>query len=146
MQKSQSLKNFSDETSLHGLKNTVDKPNRTRVYQIFWILLLLSCCVACISLLTVTIYNYFKYESVTSYTVTHTNTLDFPAVTICNRRIVKTSYLTFPILTQFYSFQADPNSTYFTNKTFQDLFHEELSKIKIQDIFVKFIVLPLRKL
>ena len=138
MQKSQSLKNFSEETSLHGLKNTVDKQNRTQVYQIFWILLLLTCCVACISLLTVTIYNYFKYESVTSYTLTYTHTLDFPAVTICNRKVLKRSYLTLPILTQFYSFQADPNSTYFTNKTFQDSFHQELNKIKIQDIFDEF--------
>ena len=135
MQASQSLKSFSQETSLHGLKNTVEKQNRTKVYQILWILLLLTCCVACISLLTVTIYNYFEYESVTSYTLTYTNTLNYPAVTICNRKILKVTYLEHPLLAQFFSFRADPNSTYFTNRTFQDLFHEELDQLYLEDIY-----------
>ena len=135
--KPQSLKDFSSDTSLHGLKNVMD-PDKKSFHRVVWLILFTISFSLCMGLLTVTVYNYFNYESVTSYTKRLTSSFNFPSVTICNRESFKTDFYQDELVKEYMSIQIQPSSPYHTNNTFRQWFNQRLQNVSTAEVMAKY--------
>ena len=81
---------FASETTLHGM-GIIAQPRNTLLRKIMWILIILTMTGLCVSVVFESVQTYLKYESVTSMSTVANQTLDLPAITICNMNFMKAS-------------------------------------------------------
>ena len=85
------LRNFAEETTLHGLRYIVF--SSTKIRQMIWLLLLVAAAATYLVMVKQSVVKYFSHPVSTEYmeVTPEDGKLTFPAVTICNlNRFVKT--------------------------------------------------------
>ena len=80
---------FAD-TTLHGL-NHACLAGVTKVRRGLWLLLLLAMTACYLTLTVYSVQRYYKYESATSFSRKSVDSLDFPAVSVCDINLVPKS-------------------------------------------------------
>ncbi|XP_071847450.1 acid-sensing ion channel 1C-like [Apostichopus japonicus] len=86
------IKTFGEHTSLHGFRFFWGE-NSSRLRRIIWIifLLIVYCFLGCALIDSVA--KFFKFPVSTVISVTHHPNMTFPAVTICNHNVIRSSYV-----------------------------------------------------
>ncbi|XP_078588046.1 acid-sensing ion channel 1C-like [Branchiostoma floridae x Branchiostoma japonicum] len=92
-------KEFADNTTLHGLNRIVIAPSN--YFRVMWVLTILASYSGFTYMLSSMIMDYFSYDTITDTKLKFTDSLPFPAVTICNMnkfdaqklKLVEWSYL-----------------------------------------------------
>ncbi|CAC5411235.1 unnamed protein product [Mytilus coruscus] len=82
------LKDFSDQTSFHGLRYVAEEttfPHR----RILWLILILVCFGASVYQISDRVIYYNRWPVTVNLGVNYNKTLQFPAVTICNQNAFK---------------------------------------------------------
>ena len=134
---SQTLQDFSSETSLHGLKY-VTNSKASILRRVVWAVLFLISFGLFAGLFLLTVYNYLQYESVTLYTQIPITSFTFPTVTLCNKKFLKRGFYDDELVQQYFTHVVNPDSIYFSNKSFRESLDNKLHSITLYEVFQKY--------
>ena len=82
-QLSELSENFGQSTTLHGIRGVFDTSYHT-IQRVVWLILVTSGLTVYIYLVSQSISRFLQYESVTKVSTITADSMDFPAVTICD--------------------------------------------------------------
>lgn len=103
LSKSQILKELIYESAMestaHSLPYIFKRSNP--LIKTFWILCLIASASTCATMITMSIMNYYRYETITKAETMYEFPTHFPAVTICNLNPFQTNY-SFDFITDFF--------------------------------------------
>ena len=77
------ISNFMAHTTIGGLCNAAQ--SATRVRQAYWLIVFTVLTALTLQSLVGVIQQYFAYDVITSTDLSYSNTLNFPAITVCNQ-------------------------------------------------------------
>lgn len=83
---STSMKEFATQTSIAGVGHAVKAKSWIRVF--YWLSIFVVCLYYTISGIINVVQDYYTYPFVTNTEMAHSNSLEFPAVTVCNHNRV----------------------------------------------------------
>ena len=83
---------FSNDTTLHGLRNACKKGSNV-MRRALWVVVLIIMTIGCVVMMTQSTMKYLRFDSVTSTSKLTNSTLQLPAITVCNLNIYKDSVI-----------------------------------------------------
>ncbi|RNA01862.1 acid-sensing ion channel 1 isoform X2, partial [Brachionus plicatilis] len=117
------FKEWTESMTMHGFPNIF----RTKflAIKIMWIILFLASTTACFFLMTTNLINFFNFDVVTKIRVIDKDSINFPAVTICNIN----PFVTQQGLEYVQNILEENNISSFTDVTIDPIFQDEFSKL-----------------
>ena len=86
------VKKFGENTTLHGIRGVCDGSSHF-IHRVIWSLLVVLALFFYTAVTYTSVSSYFQYNTVTKISTTAAESLDFPAVTICDQNQIPWSVL-----------------------------------------------------